>query len=55
MLKIGIKNLLTYADNLAHVFFYRQGFSSKIALPNSQYQGLIKKYEGGKLMHCVIE
>lgn len=32
MQKIEIRNLLTYADDLAHKFFHKQGFSYNITL-----------------------
>ena len=50
MFKIGIEYLLTYADDLAHKFFYRQGFKKEIELDRRQFEGLIKKYKGGTLM-----
>lgn len=35
MQTIEIRNLLTYADNLARKFFHRQGFSENIKLKTS--------------------
>eukprot|EP00042_Codosiga_hollandica_P045907 m.473503 g.473503 ORF g.473503 m.473503 type:complete len:300 (+) comp57127_c0_seq1:437-1336(+) len=45
-------HLLTYADNMAIGYFKKQGFSKDITLAKSDYQGFIKDYDGGTMMHC---
>jgi histone acetyltransferase len=49
-----IRHFLTYADENAVEFFKKQGFSSDIKLPRSEYFGYIKDYEGAYLMHCEL-
>lgn len=49
-----IRHFLTYADENAIEFFKKQGFSSDIKLPRSEYFGYIKDYEGAYLMHCEL-
>lgn len=51
-----LKYLLTCADNAAVPYFEKQGFTTRITLPNDQWQGRIKEYDGvtlmeGKLLH----
>lgn len=48
------RHFLTYADNYAIGYFTKQGFTKKISLPESQWTGYIKDYEGGTLMQCTI-
>lgn len=51
---IGLKYLLTCADNNAVAYFMKQGFSKKVTLPPDIWQGAIKDYEGVALMECII-
>lgn len=46
------KFIYTYADFTASAFFAKQQFSKEIT--NSTYKGLIKDYQGGYLMECVL-
>jgi histone acetyltransferase len=50
--ELGIKYLLTYADNFAIGYFKKQGFSEEITLPNNVWKGYIKDYDGGTMMGC---
>jgi histone acetyltransferase len=47
--------LMTCADNLAIGYFQKQGFHSKIIMPESLYKGYLKDYEGSTLMECLID
>ena len=49
---LGIKYLLTYADNFATGYFRKQGFTEEITLPTSVWKGYIKDYDGGTMMGC---
>lgn len=49
---LGIKYLLTYADNFAVGYFKKQGFTEEITLPNNIWKGYIKDYDGGTMMGC---
>lgn len=51
-LKHKIHYFLTYADEYAIGYFKKQAFSSEISLPEEQYSGYIKDYEGATLMEC---
>lgn len=51
---IGIFRFLTYADNYAIGYFKKQGFTKTITLPEHEYKGYIKDYDGGTLMECVF-
>jgi histone acetyltransferase len=53
--KEKIFHFLTYADNFAVGFFKRQGFTLEINMPASKWKGYVKDYDGGTLMHCLIE
>ena len=50
--ELGIKYLLTYADNFAIGYFRKQGFTAEITLPSAQWKGYIKDYDGGTMMGC---
>ena len=50
--ELGIHYLLTYADNFAIGYFQKQGFTADITLPQSQWKGYIKDYDGGTMMGC---
>ncbi|XP_065836965.1 histone acetyltransferase KAT2A-like [Oscarella lobularis] len=47
-------HFLTFADEFAVGYFRKQGFSCRITLPKSVYQGYIKEYEGATLMQCEL-
>jgi len=47
-------HFLTYADNFAVGYFWKQGFSKDITLDRSIWAGYIKDYEGGTLMQCTM-
>jgi histone acetyltransferase len=47
-------HFLTYADNYAVGYFWKQGFSKDITLPKSVWAGYIKDYEGGTIMQCTM-
>lgn len=49
---LGIKYLLTYADNFATGYFRKQGFTEEITLPTPVWKGYIKDYDGGTMMGC---
>lgn len=53
MREISMMHFLTFADNFAVGYFKKQGFTREIRLPY-RWQGLIKDYDGGTLMHCVL-
>ena len=50
----NIDYLITYADNHAIEYFKKQGFSTKLRIPEEQYKGYIKHYDGGTIMDCYI-
>ena len=50
----NIDYLVTYADNHAIEYFKKQGFSTKLRIPEEQYKGYIKHYDGGTIMDCYI-
>ncbi|CAI2371846.1 unnamed protein product [Moneuplotes crassus] len=50
----GIDYFVTYADNHAIDYFKKQGFSTKLRIPEEQYKGYIKHYDGGTIMDCYI-
>ena len=52
--ELGIKYLLTYADNFAIGYFKKQGFTAEITLPPAQWKGYIKDYDGGTMMGCRV-
>lgn len=52
--ELGIHYLLTYADNFATGYFKKQGFTVEVTLPNAQWKGYIKDYDGGTMMGCRI-
>jgi len=54
-IKHNIHNLLTYAAMEAFKYFQKQGFSSKITLPESVYQGYINVYQEATLMECQLD
>ena len=47
-------HFLTYADNYAVGYFWKQGFSKEITLDRSIWAGYIKDYEGGTIMQCTM-
>ena len=49
-----IDYFVTYADNHAIDYFKKQGFSTKLRIPEEQYKGYIKHYDGGTIMDCYI-
>mmetsp|Transcript_16918 Transcript_16918/g.18883 ORF Transcript_16918/g.18883 Transcript_16918/m.18883 type:complete len:204 (+) Transcript_16918:94-705(+) len=49
-----IDYFVTYADNHAIEYFKKQGFSTKLRIPEEQYKGYIKHYDGGTIMDCYI-
>ena len=49
-----ITHFLTYADNYAIGYFEKQGFTKQVTLPQNQWKGYIKDYDGGTLMECII-
>ena len=52
MREISMMHFLTFADNFAVGYFKKQGFTREIRLPY-RWQGFIKDYDGGTLMHCL--
>lgn len=50
--KHKIYHFLTYADEYAIGYFKKQGFTKEILLPQQNYLGYIKDYEGATLMEC---
>lgn len=52
MIKNKIYHMLTYADEFAIGYFTKQGFSEKLEINDTVYQGWIKEYEGATLMGC---
>lgn len=50
----GICDLLVFADTSAVTYFARQGFSTRIDLPERVWSGYIKSYQESTLMHCQI-
>ena len=50
----NIDYLVTYADNHAIEYFKKQGFSTKLRIPEEQYKGYIKHYDGGTIMDCYV-
>lgn len=54
VLKLGITDLVTYADNSAVEYFKKQGFSTQVRLPDEAWFGRIKHYEGAQFMHCML-
>ena len=52
---IGMKYLLTYADEYAVGYFEKQGFTDVITMAKKQYHGYIKEYEGATLMECSLK
>ena len=52
--KENIGYFLTYADNSALGYFKKHGFSKHVTLPEDNYVGFIKDYDGGTLMECRI-
>ncbi|KFD49511.1 hypothetical protein M514_09622 [Trichuris suis] len=50
----GVYDILTYADELAVGYFQKQGFSKKIHVDRSRYEGYIKEYEGATFMACKL-
>mmetsp|Transcript_28922 Transcript_28922/g.72666 ORF Transcript_28922/g.72666 Transcript_28922/m.72666 type:complete len:498 (+) Transcript_28922:3549-5042(+) len=51
---LGLKYLLTCADNNAVAYFKKQGFSKRITLEYEKWQGYIKDYDGVTLMECKL-
>lgn len=52
MIKNKIYHMLTFADEFAIGYFTKQGFSDKLEINATVYQGWIKEYEGATLMGC---
>lgn len=52
--RLGLTHFLTYADNFAIGYFKKQGFTTELSLPRETWEPLIKDYEGGTLMECVV-
>jgi histone acetyltransferase len=50
----NIDYFVTYADNHAIEYFKKQGFSTKLRIPEEQYKGYIKHYDGGTIMDCYV-
>lgn len=50
----NVDYFVTYADNHAIEYFKKQGFSTKLRIPEEQYKGYIKHYDGGTIMDCYI-
>uniref|UniRef100_A0A5S6QA34 histone acetyltransferase n=2 Tax=Trichuris muris TaxID=70415 RepID=A0A5S6QA34_TRIMR len=50
----GVYDILTYADELAVGYFQKQGFSKRIHVDRSRYEGYIKEYEGATFMACKL-
>jgi histone acetyltransferase len=50
----NIDYFVTYADNHAIEYFKKQGFSTKLRIPEEKYKGYIKHYDGGTIMDCYI-
>lgn len=48
--KQNVDYFVTYADNHAIEYFKKQGFSQKLRIPEEQYKGYIKHYDGGTIM-----
>jgi len=42
------------ADNNAVGYFQKQGFTKELTLHRERWAGLIKDYDGGTLMECVL-
>lgn len=51
---VDIDYFVTYADNHAIEYFKKQGFSTKLRIPEEQYKGYIKHYDGGTIMDCYV-
>lgn len=49
-----IGHFLTYGDNSALPYFKKQGFTTNLTQPRDKWFGVIKDYDGGTLMECVI-
>ncbi|KAH8288251.1 hypothetical protein KR044_006088, partial [Drosophila immigrans] len=49
-----IQHLITFADCNAIGYFSKQGFSKRIRLERSVYEGYIKEYDNATLMHCEL-
>ncbi|CAJ0949114.1 unnamed protein product, partial [Mesorhabditis belari] len=49
---LQIYHLMTYADKLAIGYFSKQGFTTDIPIPQENYKGFIKDYDGATLMAC---
>ncbi|CAJ0571484.1 unnamed protein product, partial [Mesorhabditis spiculigera] len=49
---LQIYHLMTYADKLAIGYFSKQGFTTEIPIPQENYKGFIKDYDGATLMAC---
>jgi histone acetyltransferase len=54
LMRDGVTDMLTYADNFATGYFKKQGFTAEIHMDPKRWKGYIKDYEGGTLMHCAI-
>lgn len=52
--KEGLNYFCTYADNNATEFFKKQGFRSDPYMPEAQWKGYIKDYNGSTMMQCKI-
>lgn len=52
--KEGIYDMLVFADTSAVTYFAHQGFTTRIDLPESVWNGYIKSYQESTLMHCHI-
>ena len=52
--KKDVDYFVTYADNHAIEYFKKQGFSTKLRIPEEQYKGYIKHYDGGTIMDCYV-
>lgn len=50
----GIHDMLVFADTSAVTYFARQGFTTRIDLPERVWSGYIKSYQESTLMHCQI-
>ncbi|KAI5077371.1 hypothetical protein GOP47_0007195 [Adiantum capillus-veneris] len=51
----GLTHFLTYADNNAVGYFFKQGFTKEITMEKDRWQGYIKDYDGGTFMECQLD
>ncbi|KAJ4456857.1 putative UDP-N-acetylglucosamine pyrophosphorylase [Paratrimastix pyriformis] len=51
---LGLRFLLTYADNFAIGYFRKQGFTREITTPREIWGGYVKDYDGSTMMECLL-